>query len=162
MTCARLANLAPFGALAFLRRGDSTFIKALEGGRFDRLLDVEERERWEQFVIRTANTPGRERVVLRLTFTDDDGSTWHLWAVYRLGPDTNTDTAQITLDTIHLDDDWGDDAPQTPDEIADEAIFEAGSACVGSARSMRVASFSARGERSPSTDARSTSRSPRA
>jgi len=160
MTCAGASRtwhpLAPWRSCR-----ESTFIKALEGGRFDRLLDVEERERWEQFVIRTANTPGRERVVLRLTFTDDDGSPWHLWAVYRLGPDTNTDTAQITLDTIHPDDNLGR-RPADPDEIADEAIFEAGSACVGSTRSMRVASFSARGERSPSTDARSTSRSPRA
>lgn len=58
----------------------------LEAGNFSKLLaDDAEVAAWERFALRMANTPGRERVVLRLAFDDEaDGHLWYLWASYRL------------------------------------------------------------------------------
>jgi hypothetical protein len=100
--------------------------RGLQTGRFDRVLgSQEECDRWERFLLRTANTPGRERVVLRLNFEQPDGLTWALWAVYTFQPDTGVEKVPVVVDTIFLSEPSTDPA-ETPDELIDDAHLRSG------------------------------------
>lgn len=99
----------------------------LETGNFSKLLaDDLEVAAWERFALRTANTPGRQRVVLRLAFDDEtDGHRWYLWASYQFtGRELAVDRVELVIESVFIP---NEDGPydQTPDELAGEAIFEA-------------------------------------
>jgi hypothetical protein len=108
-------------------RRDANWLRALEAGQFDRILSGrEEEERWERFALRTANTPGHQRVVLRVPWQNRDGSRWFMWASYRLEDgDLAVDRARLVLDAIFVPDPDDDDPLACPEELEDEAIFEA-------------------------------------
>ena len=99
----------------------------LEDGNFRKLLaNDQELEAWERFALRTANTPGRERVVLRLAFDDETGGRWYLWASYRFtAREPAVDRVELEIESIHIP---TEDAPtdETPEQLAGEAIFHAG------------------------------------
>ena len=98
----------------------------LGAGNFRRLLaDDHELAAWERFALRTANTPGRERVVLRLAFNDQTGGSWYLWATYRFtNRELAVDRVQLEIESIHIPNE-GHPTAATPSELAGEAIFEA-------------------------------------
>lgn len=98
----------------------------LEEGNFRKLLaNDQELAAWERFALRTANTPGRERVVLRLVFDDQNADRWYLWATYRFtNRELAVDRVELEIETIYLPtEDASAEAP--PEELIGEAIFEA-------------------------------------
>ena len=101
----------------------------LEDGNFRKLLaNYQQLAAWERFALRTANTPGRERVVLRLAFHDEAGGPWYLWASYRFtGHELAVDRVQLEIESIVIPSP-DEPMPETPEELIGEAIFEAGEA----------------------------------
>ena len=108
-------------------RRDGRWLRALEAGEFSRILSSrDEEDRWERFALRTANTPGRRRVVLRLPMQNPDGSRWFMWASYRFEDgDLAVENAQLLLDAIFVPDPDDDDPLARPEELEGEAVFEA-------------------------------------
>lgn len=77
----------------------------LETGNFSKLLaDDAAVAAWERFALRTANTPGRERVVLLLAFDDEaDGHRWYLWASYQFtGRELAVDRVEFVIESVFI------------------------------------------------------------
>ena len=89
------------------------FLRALEHGRFDKLLKESEPD-WRRFVRRVALTPHQDRVVLCFRGLDEDGHEMRLWAVYQL-----IDAIQGTmrLESVVMPGDDPDSWASPPEEL---------------------------------------------
>jgi hypothetical protein len=95
-------------------------IRAVENGKFQKVLPRARCREWAKFVIRQASIPHTEQVVLRLTLNKRHDP-WYLWVIYRI-VSTNPGSMQMEYLVFPMDE---DDKLSIPENIAEMPYFEA-------------------------------------
>lgn len=95
-------------------------LRALENGKFSRVLGKDGATEWIKYVDRQTAIPHTKKVVMRLTM-ESDSNPWYLWSVYHV---ISTNPIFVKLHVIILPSE-DDGNLLVPDDIAGLDYFEA-------------------------------------